>query len=273
MECPLKNITVHYEACGEGRPILMLHGMPLDHRHMMAEMEPLFEHRTGWKRFYPDMPGMGQTAGADWITGPDQILDVVLEFMDHVAPGQDFAVAGLSYGGYLVRGILYRRGARISGALMTVPAIAMTYENRVLPPRTTLVRDEALLAELEPSQREGIEDLAVVQSRKLVERWKANIFSAVGMAQHDFLDRARLRYDFSFHDDMAATKFDKPTLIVTGRQDNACGYRQAWDLIENFPRASFVVLDSAGHCLEMEQETVYSALVNEWLDRVEREAV
>jgi pimeloyl-ACP methyl ester carboxylesterase len=39
----------------------MLHGWPVDHRHMVKDFEPLFEHRDGWKRLYPDMPGMGQT--------------------------------------------------------------------------------------------------------------------------------------------------------------------------------------------------------------------
>lgn len=271
MECSLKNITIHYEERGEGQPVLMLHGLPLDHRHMLSEMEPMFEHRTGWKRLYPDLPGMGQTAGPNWITSQDQMLDVVLDFMDHVAPGQRFVVAGLSYGGYLVQGVIHRRASMIDGALMSVPAVSMEYAQRVLPPRVTLVKDEALLAELEAPIRDGIEGIVVVQSRRLTERWKANIYAAIQVADHDFIERAGLRKNFSFDAELAATKFDRPTLIVTGRQDDACGYRRAWDLLENYPRATFAVLDSAGHCLPMEQETLYTALVNEWLDRIERD--
>jgi pimeloyl-ACP methyl ester carboxylesterase len=36
MECELKDITVHYETRGEGRPIVMLHGWSADHRWMAA---------------------------------------------------------------------------------------------------------------------------------------------------------------------------------------------------------------------------------------------
>jgi len=39
--------------------------------------------------------------------------------------------------------------------------------------------------------------------------------------------------------------------------------------LENYPRGTFVVLDRAGHGLEVEQETLFRALANEWLDRLE----
>jgi pimeloyl-ACP methyl ester carboxylesterase len=63
--------------------------------------------------------------------------------------------------------------------------------------------------------------------------------------------------------------FPAPALFLLGRQDSAVGYRDAWRVIENYPRASFVILDRAGHCLQMEQPKLFKALVHEWLDRVE----
>lgn len=41
--------------------------------------------------------------------------------------------------------------------------------------------------------------------------------------------------------------FENPTLIITGRQDRVTGYQDAWDLIENIPRATIAVLDRASH--------------------------
>src|SRR5690242_17270051 len=107
MECFVKGIPVHYEERGEGRPILMLHGMPADHRQMTYEMEPLFANRSGWRRLYPDLPGMGQTPGADSISSQDDLLEVTLAFLDAIAPGERFVVAGVSYGGYVARGVVY----------------------------------------------------------------------------------------------------------------------------------------------------------------------
>lgn len=271
MECTLADVTLHYETRGEGRPVLMLHGLPLDHRHMLAEMEPVFEGRTGWQRFYLDMPGMGQSAGSEAITHPDHMLDVLLEFMDAVAPGQRFVVAGMSYGGYLARGLVHRRGAQIDGVMMSVPVVVMDGSQRILPSRVTLVQDEALLAELDPALREGVKNMAVAQSRRVVEHWQAVITPAVEAADHAFVERAGLGKNFSFHAAMDADQFAGPTLIVTGRQDDVCGYEQAWGLVAQYPRATFAVLDTAGHCLPTEQEALYTVLLNDWLDRVERE--
>jgi pimeloyl-ACP methyl ester carboxylesterase len=56
---------------------------------------------------------------------------------------------------------------------------------------------------------------------------------------------------------------------VTGRQDSTVGYAAAWDLLEHYPRATFAVLDRAGHALPHEQPELLRALVTEWLARVE----
>ena len=62
--------------------------------------------------------------------------------------------------------------------------------------------------------------------------------------------------------------FDGPTLVVTGRQDSITGYADAWRLLGRWPRATFVVLDRAGHNLHIKQPTLLDALVTEWVERV-----
>ena len=96
MECDLGKIVVHYETFGEGKPIIMLHGWYLDHRSMAADIEPVFKTRSGWKRIYLDLPGMGKTPGMAWIANNDHMLEIVQGFIDKVIPGQRFAVAGYS---------------------------------------------------------------------------------------------------------------------------------------------------------------------------------
>jgi pimeloyl-ACP methyl ester carboxylesterase len=271
MECQLENITVHYEVFGKGRPIIVLHGWSLDHRHEVSALEPIFKHREGWKRFYPDLPGHGRTSGKDWITNQDKILDVVLDFIDHVIPGQRFVVAGTSAGAYLARGVVYHRSAAVDGLLLGVPLIVADDAERTLPPHVTLVEDATLMSELQADEAEVL-DFAVVQSRKFIERVRADILPAIEMADTEFLTKIRPNpenYGFSFDVDVLPEPFAAPTLIVTGRQDSAVGYRDAWKILENYPRATFVVLDRAGHGLYVEQEELFNALVNEWLDRVE----
>lgn len=273
MECELENITIHYELIGEGRPIIMLHGWPCDHRSMLRNMEPLFKHRSGWRRIYLDLPGMGKTQGMDWITKQDQMLDIVLDFIDNVLPGQRFVVAGFSYGGYLARGVVYRRSALMDGLLLFVPAIRSDKTKRTLPPHVTIVEDTALLSELEPDEAEVFKQFAVVQTRKFLDGMRANIFPAFEIADQEFLSKLERNYAFSFDVDILSEPFSRPTLILLGRQDSICGYRDAWDILENYPRGTFVVLDRAGHGLWADQEDSCNVLMNEWLDRVEESSV
>ncbi len=76
----------------------------------------------------------------------------------------------------------------------------------------------------------------------------------------------------TFDVDALPAPFPAPALFLTGRHDNWCGYREAYQLLDNYPRATFAVLDRAGHALAVEQKTLFRALVNEWLDRVEEYA-
>lgn len=269
MECRLEDITLYYEVVGRGRPIIMLHGWPLDHRHMMSELEPVFEHREGWKRIYPDLPGMGRTPGKAWITHQDQMLDIVLNFIDAVVPEQRFVAAGESYGGYLARGVVQRRAVSMDGLLLTVPLVQAVGSQRALPPRVTLAKDPALVSELQPNEAEAMREIAVVQSRPFLEWLRTDIFPAVEAADQAFLSRVRENYAFSFEVDSLSEPFGGPTLILMARHDVVCGYRDAWDVLENYPRATFVVLDRAGHGLSVEQRQLFNALVGEWLDRVE----
>jgi pimeloyl-ACP methyl ester carboxylesterase len=269
MHCELKNIRVYYELRGQGRPLILLHGFWIDHRQMVGCLEPGLGERHGWQRYYLDLPGMGQTPGAAWITNSDHMLDVVCDFIDQVIPGQRFAIGGYSYGGYLARGVVYRKRDLVDGLFLACPVIK-NIGQRDLPPQEVRVADAELMARLTAEQQEEFAWVAV-QSQRIWERTQAEIAVGSLLGDEPFLTRLQGEgYAFTFDvDDRSRDPFEKPTLIVTGRQDWIVGYRDAWQILENYPRATFAVLDRAGHNLPIDQERLYDALVGEWLDRVE----
>lgn len=268
MEVTIKSIPMYYEEFGTGIPIIMLHGWPVDHRHMVADMEPFFENRTGWRRIYPDLPGMGKTPSAAWITHQDDMLDVVTTFLQQVAPNQRFVIAGTSDGGYLARGLVYKQGAMIDGVLLMVPTVETDHTKRNYPPHQILVEDPQFLTSLAPDEAE-LSSLFVVQSYEALTTFRTVIQPAVAAADHAFLERLNEHFAFSFPVDHLATPFPAPTLILTGRQDSVCGYREALALLDTYSRGTFVVLDRAGHGLGVEQKGLFQSLTQEWLDRVE----
>ena len=271
MECSLANITVHYEVFGEGNPIILLPGWGLNTRWTAHETEPFFEQREGWKRIYVDPPGHGKTPGKDWITNQDQMLEVLLACVDRLTAGQRFSLIGLSLGAYLARGILLHRSSLIDGIAMIVPAMIAEDAKRTVPLHNVLVEDPAVKAEITPAEAD-LYDMAVVHSRKWLEHQRSfPEIPANEMGDFEFLGRIREnpeKYAFSFDVDDLSEPFPRPALIIAGRQDAIVGYKDAWNILDKYPRATYVVLDRAGHELE-EKEGMVNVLINEWLDRVE----
>jgi pimeloyl-ACP methyl ester carboxylesterase len=137
------------------------------------------------------------------------------------------------------------------------------------------MRDRALEESLELEDRQFMDLFLVNQSAENWARFRDEML--VGFEGGDGAFQARVRsnkesYAFTFDVDETPAPFEKPSLIITGRQDCLVGYRDAWNLMDNYPRSSFVVLDMAGHGAQIDQAALFNTLVNEWLDRVKSNA-
>ena len=269
MECKLDNITINYEVYGEGKPILMIHGYYLDHRVMLGCMEPIFNNVTDYKRIYIDLPGMGKTNSVDWITNSDKMLEVILDFIDKIIPNENFIIVGQSYGAYLARGVVNKRIDFVDGVLLICPVIIADSSERNVPEHKVIVKDEQLLSSLPSNYAEEFNSSAVVQNKEVLSRYIQEIVSGVSIANDSFLtDLQEKGYEFSFDVDKLQKKYEKPSIIIMGRQDAVVGFKDAWKILNNYPRCSFVVLDKAGHSLQIEQKELFNVLVKEWINRV-----
>jgi len=271
MECILENITIHYETYGDGKPIIFIPGWSLNTRLTAAQMEPCFHAREGWKRIYIDPPGHGKTSGKDWITNQDKMLEVLLACIDKLTGGQKYGLVGISVGAYLARGVILHRASFVDGIAMIVPAIIAEDEKRSVPPYKVLMEEPLADAGLTPVEEE-ILGMSVVRTHK----WLNELRTEPQIPDHEngdpeFLSRIRddpKNYAFSFDVDNVSNPFPGPSLIITGRQDAMVGYHDAWNILDNYPRASYIVLDQRGHFME-DGAALIHVLMNEWLDRVE----
>ena len=251
---------------------MMIHGFYPDHLLMKSCMEPVFSERPGWRRIYFDLPGMGKTRSESWIDSSDKMLEVVLSFSERVIPEKNFLVIGESYGGYLARGVIAKKNKSVDGLMLICPVVVPKPEERTLPARKVIVEDRKLVSELATEDALEFASMAVVQNRLTWERFRDEILVGVRAADPAFLKQLLLKaYPFSFPVDLLPEPYEKPVLILAGRQDTSVGYADDWGLLSNYPRATFAVLDMAGHNLQIEQPELFSALTTEWLNRVEIE--
>jgi pimeloyl-ACP methyl ester carboxylesterase len=257
-------VEVHYVERGpaEGPTLVSLHGFPVDHRQNLGTFEPVFAGRPGWRRLYLDFPGMGRTHAPDWLDSTDEVFRVTSAALDALVPGR-YAVAGVSFGGYIAMGLAAAAPARVTGMALVAPMIVGPYDRRAVPPHEVRFREPGV------SGSAGFEELAVVVTAEIVRRVAAEI--EVGLAAADPLAIAAIEahYEGSFPLLPPSGRYEGPALVLTGRQDSVTGFEDPWRQAGRWPRATFVILDRAGHNLSLEQVPLFDALVGEWLDRVE----
>lgn len=245
----------------------MLHGVTLDHRHMLEILEPAFEQLEGWQRVYLDLPGHGASPPQDKIDSQDGILNAVEEFIADQLGDQPFALIGLSRGSYISRGIIHRLTDRVKGAALIVPGGNPGSPNP-LPEHQILEPDPTIRSELPEDEIWTFDNFAVVQSRPIMEKRRKILKPAIQL--HDKAQEARVkeRFLFSFAEAEEAMVFAKPSLLIAGRQDWVSGYLDSLDLMQRYPRATLGVLDAAGHGLAFERPELFTSLIKDWLHRL-----
>ena len=257
VEYVARDVPVHYVEHGDGSPVLALHGAGVDHREVMACLDPVFDALTGYRRIYLDLPGMGRTPAPETIRSADDVLDVLLAFIDGVVGDQPLLVAGHSAGGYYAQAIAGRRPEQVVGLALLCPLLAGIHD---VPAHEVIVSSGEL-------GDDEFRDYFTVQTAETLDRYERYVQPAGQLADQSALARIGEQWELTIRPQEEAP-YRCPTLVVTGRQDSALGYSRAWELLEHYPRATFAVLDRAGHALPHEQPELLRALVTEWLDRV-----
>jgi pimeloyl-ACP methyl ester carboxylesterase len=237
---------MYYESFGEGRPIIFLPGWGGDNGEGRDIHEPVFEGRPGWRRIYVDPPGTGKSPADPSITDQDGMLAAILALIDELVGDERFALAGTSAGALHGRGIVKRDRSRVLGLLLRVPGIVVDRTKRTLPTDDYLVRTP----EWQDKDRRYYDAVDSIADLDFLGRIQADV-STYGLSEDP------------------AARFEGPTLIVTGRQDTITGYADAWSILDDYPRATYAVLDQQDHGLPVRRLTAYRALVDDWLDRVE----
>jgi pimeloyl-ACP methyl ester carboxylesterase len=248
---------------GAGIDVLAVHGWTPDHRLMLGCLEPVFERVPGYRRLYPDLPGMGRTPAPPGVDSSDDMLAALDRFVDERIGSAPFLLIGESYGGYLARALTRLRPSQVLGLALICPiGTAVEHAERTVPAHVTL-RAEPGLESADP----GFLEMAVVRTAATLEHYLADVQPGLDAADHDAMARIRQRWVLSVPPE-SGPPFERPSLILTGRQDSSTGFADQYPLLPHYPRATFAVLDVAGHNLQFEQPVLFEALVTEWLERV-----
>lgn len=256
---------MHSVTHGEGTPLLMIHGFCVDHR-LLLSLEPVFAANGGWQRVYVDLPGMGQTPAGSDIDGSEAVVAGISAFIKETFGTRPFAVLGNSFGGLLARRVVSDFGEQVLGLALICPVVFPNHADRDVPVRTVLRRDPAVTESLDPEDAKDYGDMAVVESQENWELFRDHALPGLRAFDRRAIGRIAARYALDSQPE--STEYPGPTLIIAGRQDHVVGYRDAFQLLGYYPRATISVLDGAGHNAHLDQPEVVRSLLDDWLDRM-----
>ncbi|WBU56477.1 alpha/beta fold hydrolase [Paracoccus sediminicola] len=257
---------------GEGPPVVFLHGWMMTHDDEFAIYDPIFAAR-GHRRIYIDLPGMGNSAEMPVPHDLDGFADLLCQEISAQLGEERFLLSGSSAGALIACGVAARLPGRLRGLMLRIPVVKGPEHLRDLDPPVPVYADPALLDEMPPEDRAVLDTSPLIQRRDwiaaMLDKLRGRVLPAFAAVNLDAVGPVRddpSRYDMRRN----IEAFDRPALILVARQDGDVGWRDAVAKFGSWPRATVAVIDAAGHEFPLpHQMPLLSALVDDWLDRLE----
>ena len=119
-----RGLTLRYEQAGDGRPVILLHGMS---NHCLAwapQLDALAA--AGWRAVLPDLAGHGRSDPVTERTTTEDLAGDVVALLD-VLEVAAAPVCGLSLGGMVAQQLLVDHPERVTGALVVSAGTNLTF--------------------------------------------------------------------------------------------------------------------------------------------------
>ena len=237
----IDGIQMAYARRGEGIPLVLIHGYPLDHS-IWDPLAPFLEHQ--FDLIVPDLRGFGESEA---MSADNSIVDYASDIaglLTHLKIRKAY-VAGHSMGGYAALAFAREYEERVSGLAMISSQMAAD------PPD----RKEARYATAKQVTEQGVGSVAEAMAPKLSveQHWQAYARdlilrqSPAGVASALYAMAGRPDSSEIF----AALPF--PVVIVHGGADELIPVQKGRDMKAALPAAHYVELPGAGHLPMMEQ--------------------
>lgn len=245
---------------GQGVPVLLVHGFPLDHSMWDSQIAALSKSA---RVIAPDLRGFGQSslAAGDGERGVsmEAYADDLAELLVAIGVNEPIVLAGFSLGGYVAWQFVRKHGHRLRGLVQCdTRAIADNDESRA--GRLKMAENIAEWGSGRVMEMMGPKLFApatfetkpeiVAAVRKVIE---ASAPPAIAAAQRGMAARP----------DVTAMlpHIIVPTLVLVGEHDAISSAAEMKGIADAIPGAEYVVIPKAGHMTTMEEpEAVNAAL-------------
>ncbi len=260
MKIQLHGRSVGYDERGNGTPLVLIHGYPLNRMIWEAQWEGLADRV---RVIAPDLRGFGESEMVAGTTEVSTYADDVREFLDALGVNQPAIIAGLSMGGYVALAYLRRYPAHVAALILAnTKATADTVEGKA-------GRDKAIATAKEKGAPAIAEAMlpklfapkTYASNTELVEQGKRIMESATVPGIIGALEAMRDRPDST----STLLEFSQPVLIIAGADDALMSAADQQNMKQAARNSTLVTLPDAGHLSPMEQPEAFNHAVAEFL--------
>ncbi len=248
---------------GEGEPILLVHGFPLDHSMWQHQIEFL---SRGYQVIAPDLTGFGssQECGGPTLTMAQMAVDLN-HFLDAISVNQPITYCGLSMGGYIGWEFVTRFRSRVRRLVQCDTRAGAD------SPETARARQMAASQVLDQGSKELLDNMIVKlfapstatrqpalvdQTREVMRQTSVQTVAAalLGMAE---------REDFT----KRLPALDVPSLLVCGTLDVISLPAEMKQIANAMPNATYVEILEAGHMAPLENPAAFHQCIDDFFRR------
>ncbi len=242
---------------GQGAPVVLVHGLGLDHAMWDALAVALALSRTVIRI---DIRGHGRSDVGDGHYSLAQLTDNVVAVLDsYGVDATDFV--GLSLGGMIGQGLALRYPSRVKKLVLACTTSAYPPEGPAMwQARIDAVEKGGLCAIAETAMQRFFSDTFRAQSAQIVESYKQRLLtnSAKGYIGGCYAIKA-----LNYTDQLA--QISAPTLAISGELDLSAPVAMGQVIASRIPAAQFFVIPGAGHVASAEQPEIFNAQVLKFL--------
>ncbi|HJQ14198.1 MAG TPA: alpha/beta hydrolase [Anaerolineales bacterium] len=236
----VNGIQLAYERRGNGTPLVLLHGFPLDH-HLWDEVAPLLEDT--FDVILPDLRGFGASTAIDAPSSMDDYASDIASLLDDLNI-QKAAIVGHSMGGYVALTFARLYPERVRGlGLVSSQVLADTTERKEGRYKSAADVEASGIGSVVEAMAPKFTNDEKLQSyaRASMERQPPAAYMSALKAMAERADSTSLLSSFLF-----------PVVVIHGEADALIPVNRAREVKAALPQTHLVEISGAGHMPMME---------------------
>lgn len=256
----LDDLTIAYTDKGSGRPVVLLHGFPLNRSMWRFQIDHLSKsHRV----IAPDLRGHGESSVTEGTVTMQTMASDVAGLLSKLDVDEPVILCGLSMGGYVAWEFWRHHQQRLSAlVLCDTRAVADTEEvararqmmaAQVVHAGATMAADSMVPKVLGQVSLDSRTSIVENVRSMILETAPAGIAATQrGMAQ---------RIDMTPY----LKEVDVPALVICGTDDAISPPEEMQRIADAMPRSTYAEIEDAGHLAPLENPEPVNTVIEEFL--------